>query len=89
MKKLLSASRLRRIVSGCNTEADIQSALRAHCIPFSYETAAGILSIRVPARRGCIRIYRAGTARAPFLAALVPPASAGYAYTVPRYNAND
>lgn len=85
MRKLLSAARIRRIISACNTEADIQATLRAHCIPFSYETATGTLSIRIPARRGCIRIYNAETARAPFLAALVPPVSAGYAYTVPRY----
>ncbi len=85
MKMLLSAARIRRIISDCNTAADIQATLRAHCIPFSYETAAGNMSIRIPARRGCIRIYNAETARAPFLAALVPPVSAGYNYTVPQY----
>ena len=73
MKKLFTAARVRAIISDCITAADIQNALRRHAIPFSYDTTGGALSIRIHTRRGCIRISRTDTRRAPFLVYPVPP----------------
>ena len=54
----INADRIRRIISECTTEADIQATLRAHKIRFSWTTSAGSTAIRIPCRKGAIVITR-------------------------------
>lgn len=77
---MLTPARVRSLVSGCRTEKDVESSLRSHGIRFSYDTTGGYLSIRIPARSGAVRVYRAASRSAPFLVSSVPPVPA---YPVP------
>lgn len=71
---MITASRIRSVVQGCRTEKDVEKSLRTHGIKYSYDTSAGFLSIRIPARSGSVRVYRAASRSAPFLVSSVPPA---------------
>ena len=64
---LPSASRIRSVVADCKTEIDITLALRSHKIRYSYATDTGYMSIRIPCRKGIVRIYRTCSRSAPFL----------------------
>ena len=63
---LITSKRLRSIVSECRTEADVQSALRCHKIPFHFAANTGYLSIVVPCLTGKVRIYRCASKARPF-----------------------
>ena len=63
----VNSNRIRSIVSECMTEADIMSALRYHKIRYTFSTETGFLNIRIPYRKGCIRIYRTCSKRSPFM----------------------
>lgn len=58
MNIAINADRIRRIISECTTEADIQATLRAHKIRFSWTVSAGNTAIRIPCRKGAIIISR-------------------------------
>lgn len=64
---LVNSSRIRSIVADCKTEYDIVLALRSHKIKYTYTTETGILNIRIPYRKGCIRIYRTCSKNTPFM----------------------
>ena len=66
MKILLTASRVRSALVGARTEKDIETALRAHKIRFSYDTSAGFTAFRIPARSGPVLVYRTCSRSAPF-----------------------
>ncbi len=70
---LVNQNRIRSIIADCKTEADIVSALRSHKIKYTFTTETGPLNIRIPCRKGYIRIYRTCSRSAPFLVRNVPP----------------
>ena len=55
---VINPDRIRKIISDCTTEADIQATLRAHKIRFSWTTANGETAFRIPCRKGAVVITR-------------------------------
>ena len=76
MKILVNAARIRSAIDGARTEKDVELLLRAHKIRFSYDTAAGFLSFRIPARSGAVMVYRTASRSAPFMVRSACPAPA-------------
>ena len=76
MKTLLTAARIRSALDGARTEKDVELSLRAHKIRFSYDTGAGFLAFRIPARSGVILVYRTASRSAPFVVRSAAPVSA-------------
>lgn len=68
----LSVSRVRSVVGKCRTEIDLVAALRSHKIKYSFSTDHGFLQVRIPYRKGYIRIYRTCSRSAPFMVTTVP-----------------
>ena len=64
---LVSSDRIRSIIADCRTEADLVSVLRSHKIRYSFATDTGYLSIRIPCRKGYIRVYKACSRSASFI----------------------
>lgn len=62
-----NTEKVRSIVSGAKTEQDIQILLRLHKIKYHFTTDTGFLSIRIPCRKGCIRVYRVANRNNPFV----------------------
>lgn len=76
MKMLLTADRIRSALDGARTEKDVELSLRAHKIRFSYDTSAGFTAFRIPARSGCILVYRTASRSAPFMVRAAAPSVA-------------
>ena len=76
MKMLLTADRIRSALDGARTEKDIELSLRAHKIRFSYDTGAGFLAFRIPARSGAVLVYRTASRSAPFMVRAAVPVPA-------------
>ena len=74
MKMLLTVDRIRAIVSDARTEKDIELSLRSHKIKFSYDTSAGFMAFRIPARSGAVLVYRTCSRSAPFMVRAAAPA---------------
>lgn len=55
---LITAARIRSLISACRTDADITAMLRGHKIRYTYTTEGGELAIRIPTRKGALRIIR-------------------------------
>ena len=70
---LLTAKRLRSIVTDCRTDADLQATLKYHRIKFKYTTETGFLSVTVPTAAGTYRIYRTASTSAPYRVDMVRP----------------
>ena len=68
----LSMNRVRSIVGNCKTEMDIVSILRSHKIKYSFSTDHGFLQIRIPYKKGYIRIYKTCSRSYPFMVTTVP-----------------
>ena len=66
MKLLVTADRIRSAISSARTEKDVEKSLRLHKIKFSYDTSAGFLAFRIPARSGSVLVYRTASRSAPF-----------------------
>lgn len=66
MKILLTADRVRAILTGARTEKDVENILRAHRIRFSWTTSPGFLAARVRVRSGSVLIIRTASRSAPF-----------------------
>lgn len=58
MKQYITAARVRSIIADAETEHDVITALRAHGIRYGYSTETGYLHIRIPCRRGYLRVFR-------------------------------
>ena len=84
---LISSARVRSLVSDCKTEPEVVSVLRAHKIKYSFATDTGCMSIRVPCRKGYVRIYRTCSRSAPFMVQALAPAPLVYPVPVlhPEY----
>ena len=89
MKMLLTADRIRAVVADARTEKDIELSLRSHKIKFSYDTGAGFLAFRIPARSGTVLVYRTCSRSAPFTVRAAAPAPSGYPYKLPRFAWDD
>ena len=63
----INADRIRSLVSECHTEPEVVAALRSHKIKYTYTTETGTLSIKVPCRKGSVRIYRTCSKASPFM----------------------
>lgn len=77
----ITSARVRAIIDGARTEKEIETRLRRHRVRFSYDTSAGFLAFRIPARSGSVRVYRTCSRSAPFLVQPVPAVpvpAAGY-----------
>lgn len=68
----LSVNRIRSVISGCYTEPEVISVLRFHKIKYSFSTDHGFFQIRIPCRKGYIRIYRTCSRSCPFMVSTVP-----------------
>ena len=73
MKMLLTVDRIRAMVAGARTEKDIEYSLRSHKVRYSYDTSAGFLAFRIPARSGTVLVYRTCSRSAPFRAIVAAP----------------
>lgn len=62
---LITSARVRSLVSDCKTEMEVASVLRSHKIKYSFATDTGFMTIRIPCRKGCIRVYRTCSRSAP------------------------
>ena len=89
MKMLLTVDRVRAMVADARTEKDIEYLLRSHKVRYSYDTSAGFLAFRIPARSGTVLVYRTCSRSAPFRAIVAAPAPAGYPYKLPRFALDD
>ena len=68
----LSVNRIRSLVGNCKTEIDLVSTLRKHKIKYTFSTDCGFLQIRIPYKKGYIRIYRTCSRSCPFIVSTVP-----------------
>ena len=89
MKMLLTTDRIRAIVADARTEKDVELSLHSHKVKFSYDTGAGFLAFRIPARSGTVLVYRTCSRSAPFRAIVAAPAPSGYPYKLPRFAWDD
>lgn len=69
----VSVSRLRSLISVCRTDPEVVAVLRSHKIRYSYTTETGSLSIKIPCRKGSVRIYRSCSRSAPYMVSAVSP----------------
>ena len=79
----VSVSRLRSLISGCRTDPEVIAVLRSHKIRYSYTTETGSLSIKIPCRKGSVRIYRTCSRSAPFQVRQAVPVPNLYPVPVP------
>ena len=89
MKLLLTASRIRSAIVDARTEKDIENLLRAHKIRFTYDTSAGFLAFRIPARSGAVLVYRTCSRSAPFTVRAAAAVPVVYPYRLPGYSWDD
>ena len=78
----VTAERIRSIIADCRTEADVVRSLRYHKIKYAFTTETGYMSIRIPCRKGAVRIYRTCSRSAP----LRMISSSPLPYTVPVFS---
>lgn len=83
---MLSADRVRSLISDCHTEQDITLTLRRHGIKHSFTSETGYTSIRIPCRKGTIRIYRVCSRSAPFVVRAGDPIPFSF---LPKYHTDN
>ena len=81
---IVTASRLRSILSDCRTEADVAETLRYHKVKFRYSTDLGFMSILVPCASGSVRVYRTSSKNAPIAMISIQPAPYARPYHIRR-----
>ena len=81
---LLSSGRIRNIISDCFTEQDIIITLRKHKIKYTFTTETGELSIKIPCKKGIIRVFRSCSCSRPFTVST----NNSPVYSVPVYHAD-
>lgn len=83
----LTSERVESLIASAKTEKDLVALLRSHKIKYSFTTDTGTLTIRIPCKKGYIRIHKTRSASRPFTAAPVPPSP--WNCTAPRLHAED
>ena len=68
-----TSKRIKSMIADCRTDADLVGILRAHKIRYTYTTETGTLSVKIPCRKGAIRIYRTCSRSAPYMVTSVTP----------------
>ena len=63
---LVTSDKIRAILNGIKTEQDLIFLLRSHKIRYSFTTETGFLSIRIPCRKGILRVYKTCSRSCPF-----------------------
>lgn len=86
-KLLLTPARIRAAIEGARTEKDIVQALRRHKIKYTFDTRAGYMAIRIPARAGSVLVYRTCSRSAPFAVRTAAPLD--YPNNLPRFTWDD
>ena len=86
MKYLVNASRIRSLIADARTEKDIEQALRRHRIRYKYDTSAGYMSFRIPARSGPVLVFRTASRTAPFMVRSAPAASVPVSFPLRSYD---
>lgn len=81
---MITAERIRSMIRNCHTEKDVATVLRSHKVRYSFSTDTGFLSIRIPSRKGYIRIYRTCSRSCPFQVSAVAPVP--FPFPVPVYH---
>lgn len=89
MKLLINPARIRSAIAGATTEKEIELSLRAHKIRFTYDTSAGFLAFRIPARSGAVLVYRTCSRSAPFMVRAAAAVPVVYPYRLPGYSWDD
>lgn len=84
---LITSERVRSLITDCKTEMEVVSVLRSHKIKYSFTTDTGYMNIRIPCRKGCIRIVRVCSRSAPFLVRADTPSPVPH-YPVPVFIRN-
>lgn len=67
MLTLPTTKKIRSVIADCKTEKDIELSLRYHKIRYTFTTETGYFSVRIPCRKGIIRIYKTCSRSAPFM----------------------
>ena len=70
---IITANKIKAIVSECKTDADLAATLRYHRIKHRYTTETGFLSVVIPCSTGKVRVYRTASKSNPFRVAPVMP----------------
>lgn len=78
---LVTAERIRSMIADCRTEPDVIRVLRSHKVKYSFATDTGYLSIRIPCKKGYIRIYKTCSRSAPMRITTGNPVP----YSMPRF----
>lgn len=60
---MISSKKIRSLVARCRTEMEIVTTLRMNKIKYSFSTEGGEFAIRIPYRKGVIRIIRENPGR--------------------------
>lgn len=63
----ITTEKIRSVLAEAKTEQDISILLRSHKIKYSFTTETGFLSVRIPCRKGCVRVYRVASKSCPFV----------------------
>ena len=63
----VNAERIRSMIADCKTEPEVVAVLRSHKVKYAFTTDTGTLAIRVPCRKGAVRIYRTCSRTSPFM----------------------
>lgn len=64
---LVTTEKIRSVINGAKTEQDIIILLRSHKIKYYFTTETGYISIRIPCRKGCVRVSRVASRSCPFI----------------------
>lgn len=83
---VLTVERIRNMISDCYSENEIIFTLRKHKVKCSFSTDSGFFHIRIPCKKGFIRIYRTCSRSCPFLVSSVP--AVPLRYPVPALSNN-
>lgn len=81
---LISAARIRSVISDARTECDVVDALRRHGIPYTFSTDGGALHIRIISRSGPVQVVRSGSVPVPVFRSGSVPVPYRFIVPVPR-----
>ena len=82
----ITANRVRAMIEDCTTEMEVAKALRAHKVKYTFTTDTGFLTIRIPCRKGSVRVYRTCSRAARFA---VQHRTPGNVHAIPVLHTSD
>lgn len=63
----ITSKKIYSVINGAKTEQDLIILLRSHKIKYSFTTETGFFSVRIPCRKGCVRVYRVSSRSCPLI----------------------